>query len=93
MTVETVSGPVAWDDLGRTLMHEHVFVIDSEALQNWGHVFGPLYWDERERVDDAITKLARVREAGIRTIVDPTALASAATSLACGRSRRRPACR
>jgi phosphotriesterase-related protein len=73
MTVETVSGPVALDDLGRTLMHEHVFVMDPEALQNWGHVFGPLYWDERERVDDAIAKLRRVREAGIRTIVDPTA--------------------
>jgi phosphotriesterase-related protein len=54
-------------------MHEHVFVMDPEALQNWGHVFGPLYWDERERVDDAIAKLTRVREAGIRTIVDPTA--------------------
>jgi phosphotriesterase-related protein len=64
---------VALDDLGRTLMHEHVFVMDPEALQNWGHVFGPLYWDERERVDDAIAKLARVREAGISTIVDPTA--------------------
>jgi phosphotriesterase-related protein len=73
MTVETVSGPVALDDLGRALMHEHVFVMDPEALQNWGHVFGPLYWDERERVDDAIAKLTRVREAGIRTIVDPTA--------------------
>ena len=73
MTVETVSGPVALNDLGRTLMHEHVFVMDPEALQNWGHVFGPLYWDEHERVDDAIAKLTRVREAGIRTIVDPTA--------------------
>ena len=73
MTVETVSGPVALDDLGRTLMHEHVFVMDPEALQNWGHVYGPLYWNERERVDDAIVKFTRVREAGIRTIVDPTA--------------------
>jgi phosphotriesterase-related protein len=73
MTVETVSGPVGLDDLGRTLMHEHIFIMDPEALQNWGHVFGPLYWNERERVDDAIAKLTRVREAGIRTIVDPTA--------------------
>jgi phosphotriesterase-related protein len=73
MTVETVGGPVALDDLGRTLMHEHVFVMNPEALQNWGHVYGPMYWDERERVDDAIAKLTRVREAGIRTIVDPTA--------------------
>ncbi len=73
MAVETISGPVALDDLGPTLMHEHVFVMDPEALQNWGHVFGPLYWDERERVADAIAKLTRVRETGIRTIVDPTA--------------------
>jgi phosphotriesterase-related protein len=73
ITVETVSGPVAVDDLGRTLMHEHVFVMDPEALQNWGHAYGPLYWNERERVEDAIAKLTRVREAGIRTIVDPTA--------------------
>jgi phosphotriesterase-related protein len=64
---------VAVDDLGRTLMHEHVFVMDPEALQNWGHAYGPLYWNERERVEDAIAKLTRVREAGIRTIVDPTA--------------------
>lgn len=73
MSVETISGPVAADELGRTLMHEHVFVMNPEALQNWGHAYGPLYWNERERVDDAIAKLTRVREAGIRTIVDPTA--------------------
>jgi phosphotriesterase-related protein len=42
MTVETVSGPVALEGLGRTLMHEHVFVMDPEALQSWGHVFGPM---------------------------------------------------
>ena len=64
---------MALDDLDRTLMHEHVFVMNPEALQNWGHMHGPLYWNERERVDDAIAKLTLVREAGIRTIVDPTA--------------------
>jgi phosphotriesterase-related protein len=66
-------GPVDLDELGRTLMHEHVFVMNPEALQNWGHAYGPLYWDERERVADAVDKLTRVREAGIETIVDPTA--------------------
>ena len=35
-------------------------------------VSGPMALDERERVDDAIAKLTLVREAGIRTIVDPT---------------------
>jgi phosphotriesterase-related protein len=72
-TVETVRGPVALDDLGRTLMHEHVFIMQPEALQNWGHAFGPRYWDEQERIVDAVDKLTRVREAGIRTLVDPTA--------------------
>ena len=72
-TVETVRGPVELDDLGRTLMHEHVFIMQPEALQNWGHAFGPRYWDERERIADAVDKLTRVREAGITTIVDPTA--------------------
>jgi phosphotriesterase-related protein len=60
-------------DLGPTLMHEHVFIMQPEALQNWGHAFGPLYWDEHARIEDAVAKLKRVRDAGIRTIVDPTA--------------------
>jgi phosphotriesterase-related protein len=72
-TVETVRGPVELDDLGRTLMHEHIFIMEPEALQNWGHAFGPRYWDERARIVDAVEKLTRLREAGIRTIVDPTA--------------------
>ena len=71
--VETVRGPVDVADLGRTLMHEHVFVLQPEALQNYGHVWGASYWDEEVRVADAIEKLRAVRDAGIETIVDPTA--------------------
>ena len=71
-TVETVRGPVDAGELGTTLMHEHVFILQPEALQNWGHAFGPLYWDEQERLADAVAKLGAVREAGIRTIVDQT---------------------
>ena len=72
-TVETVRGPVELSELGPTLMHEHIFVVQPEALLNYGHVWGASYWDEEARVADAITKLRAVREAGIRTIVDPTA--------------------
>jgi phosphotriesterase-related protein len=72
-SVETVRGPVDVADLGRTLMHEHVFVLQPEALQNYGHVWGASYWDEEVRVADAIEKLRAVRDAGIETIVDPTA--------------------
>lgn len=72
-TVETVRGPVATSELATTLMHEHLFVLQPEALQNYGHVWGESYWEEDVRVDDAIAKLRAAREAGIRTIVDPTA--------------------
>ena len=72
-TVETVRGPVELSDLGPTLMHEHVFILQPEALQNYGHVFGARYWNEEERVTDAVRKLRALRDAGIRTIVDATA--------------------
>ena len=72
-TVETVRGPVDVSALGRTLMHEHVFVMQPEALENFGHVWGSRYWDEDVRVADAVEKLRAVRAAGIETVVDATA--------------------
>jgi phosphotriesterase-related protein len=54
-------------------MHEHIVLIEAEALANYSHAFGPSYWDEELRVADAIAKLTALREAGISTIVDPTA--------------------
>ena len=70
--VETVRGPVEVERLGRTLMHEHVFVLDPEATENYAHLWGASYWDEDVRVADAIAKLRRLRDGGIETIVDPT---------------------
>ena len=67
-TVETVKGPVEVDQLGPTLMHEHVFVLSTEHLQNYGDA----WWDEEARVADAIEKLTALRAKGITTIVDPT---------------------
>ena len=43
-TVETVRGPVEASELGWTLPHEHILIIEPEALQNWGHAYGPCYW-------------------------------------------------
>ena len=71
--VQTVRGPVAAMDLGRTLPHEHIVVLQPEALQNYGHVWGAAYWDEETGVRDAIEKLRAVCDSGIRTLVDPTA--------------------
>jgi phosphotriesterase-related protein len=72
-TVETVRGTLDVAELGPTLMHEHIFVLQPEALQNYGNVWGASYWDEEVRIRDAIVKLGALRAAGIRTLVDPTA--------------------
>lgn len=67
--VETVRGAVDSDTLGTTLMHEHVFVLSEEILENY-----PAGWDEDDRVDDAIAKLNALAARGCQTIVDPTVL-------------------
>ena len=72
-TVETVRGPVELERLGPTLMHEHVFILDPEARENWGHLWGEAYWDEEAGVAEAISQLRRLRAGGIETIVDATA--------------------
>jgi phosphotriesterase-related protein len=67
--VETVRGPVDTAELGTTLMHEHVFVLSTEHLQNYG---ADDWWDEDERVADAVEKLNALKALGVDTIVDPT---------------------
>jgi phosphotriesterase-related protein len=68
-TVDTVRGPVELEELGPTLMHEHVFVLSAEHVQNYGT---GNWWHEEARVADAIDKLNALHAKGIRTIVDPT---------------------
>lgn len=69
-TVATARGPIDTASLGRVLMHEHVFVLSPEIIQNYPEVWG----DEDERVQDAIARLNDLKAAGIDTIVDPTAI-------------------
>ena len=66
--VESVRGPVDLGSLGQTLMHEHVFVLSTEHMQNYGRS----WWNEEVRVADAIAKLNAMYAKGIHTIVDPT---------------------
>jgi phosphotriesterase-related protein len=67
--VETVRGQVDTGDLGPTLMHEHIFFMSTEHMQNYGD---GAWWDEEARVADAVGKLRALRDKGITTIVDPT---------------------
>lgn len=68
--VETARGPVPASDLGRTLMHEHVFVLTADVQQNYPDEWG----DEDVRVADAVRRLSELPEHGIGTIVDVTAI-------------------
>ncbi|MGA2838080.1 MAG: phosphotriesterase-related protein [Acidimicrobiales bacterium] len=69
-TVETVRGPVDTADLGRTYVHEHIFVLTPDVQQNYPDEWG----DEDERVADAVAKLTALADSGVRTIVDPTVI-------------------
>ena len=69
-TVETVTGPVDTGELGQTLMHEHVFVLNADVQQNYPEEWG----SEDDRVADAVQKLGKLAATGVRTIVDPTVI-------------------
>ncbi|MGH9637305.1 MAG: phosphotriesterase-related protein, partial [Candidatus Angelobacter sp.] len=64
--VQTVRGPIDSSKLGTTLMHEHVFVLDTEILQNYPEEWG----SEEQRVADAVTRLNELKSRGVDTIVD-----------------------
>ena len=68
--VQTVRGPVDSAALGRTYMHEHVFVLTADVQQNYPEEWG----DEEARITDAAAKLGALAAQGVRTIVDPTVI-------------------
>lgn len=69
MTIPTVTGEIEVAALGRTLVHEHVFVLGEEYRINYQDD-----WDEDEKVDEAVAALEELRGLGIDTIMDPTVL-------------------
>ena len=68
--VNTVRGAIDSTQLGVTLMHEHVFVLSAEIMQNFPEPWG----DEEKRVGDAITRLNELKARGVDTIVDLTVI-------------------
>jgi phosphotriesterase-related protein len=68
--VETARGPVPAADLGKTLMHEHVFVLTADVQQNFPDEWG----DEEQRVADAVQRLSELPRHGVGTIVDVTVI-------------------
>ena len=66
--VHTATGPIDSADIGRTLVHEHVFVLGEEYRVNYEA------WDEEAQVVRAQQELQGLKELGIDTILDPTVL-------------------
>src|ERR1700722_14702882 len=68
-SVETVQGAVDAQELGLTLVHEHVRFRD-EAVANEV----PSRYDEQLEYDAALVAVNAAAERGVQTIVDPTAM-------------------
>ncbi len=68
--VQTARGPIDTSRLGVTLMHEHVFVLDTDVLLNFPEEWG----DEEKRITDAVTRMNELKSRGVDSIVDLTVM-------------------
>lgn len=68
--VETVRGLIDSAQLGTTLMHEHVFVLDADIHNNYPEEWG----DEGKRIADAVARLNELKSRGVDTLVDLTVI-------------------
>ena len=68
-TVETVNGPVEADQLGRTLIHEHFRATDEATRYQFPHLY-----DEDAEWDAALADADAVKQNGIQTVVEPSAM-------------------
>ncbi len=69
-SVATVRGLIDTSQLGPTLMHEHIFVVNPEIMLTYPEVWG----DEDQRVADAVSRLNELVAHGVSTIVDLTVI-------------------
>jgi phosphotriesterase-related protein len=65
--INGVLGPIDCEDLGFTLMHEHILVANWAMRQAF-----PSWYDREARVADAVAEVAAARNRGVRTLVDLT---------------------
>lgn len=67
--IETVNGPVAAEDLGITLIHEHLRFRDEATAVNW-----PGRYDDAAALEVALEQTRGAQGHGVKTIVEPTAM-------------------
>ncbi len=70
VSINTVSGAVDVSQLGVTLMHEHIFVLSTEIMQNFPEAWG----DEEQRIADAVARMNELKARGVDTVVDLTVI-------------------
>src|SRR6267378_7883891 len=68
--IQTIRCPIDSAQLGTTLMHEHVFLLDKEISENYPEDWGI----EEKRVADAVVRLNELKSRGVDTIVDLTVI-------------------
>jgi phosphotriesterase-related protein len=68
--IPIIGGEIEASRMGRTLMHEHVFIRTPDLQEAWPGFMG---WDEERAVADAREKLTAIKASGVDTIVDMTA--------------------
>jgi len=66
--VQTVRGAIDSSELGTTLMHEHVLVLDTAILESYSEDWG----EEEKRVAEAVQRLNELKSRGVDTLVDLT---------------------
>jgi phosphotriesterase-related protein len=66
--LNTAAGAIDTANLGVTLMHEHVFIMTTEIMENYPEGWG----DGAKREADAIVRLNELKSRGVDTIVDLT---------------------
>lgn len=66
-SVSTTSGPIDRDELGVTLMHEHVAIFSAATFNGM-----PFLYDRSRILNRCVEHLEQARRAGIGTIVDVT---------------------
>src|SRR3954453_22594432 len=67
--VQTVAGPVDASELGKTLIHEHFRGRDEAVAHQWPHLY-----PADEEWELILAQVKRLKEHGVQTIVEPTAM-------------------
>jgi phosphotriesterase-related protein len=68
-TVASVTGPLDTEELGVTLIHEHLRFRDEGVAHQWPHLY-----DEEEEYAQAVQAAEAALAAGVKTIGEPTAM-------------------